>query len=153
MAESAQNSGQQTSFLGRGWAFPPSFDRVSGTTDMVSDALDIKQSLEILLSTRIGERLLEPRYGCDLTRFIFEPLDTTLRTYIADVIRDAILYFEPRIKLEDLQLQVDANEGALNILLEYFIPSTNSRNNLVYPFYVPKDSQILSGSELSGSAA
>ncbi len=126
----------QTSFLGRGWAFPPSFDKTSGTTKMAEDETDIRQSMEILLSTQIGERILEPRYGCDLQRFVFEPLDTTLATYIRELVRDAVLYFEPRVIVERVELVTTPQEGQLDIIIHYLIPSTNTRNNLVYPFYL-----------------
>ena len=125
---------QHNSFLGTGWQFPPAFGLHSGVA-LADDGVDIAQSLEILLSTRIGERLLEPRYGCDLTRFIFEPLDTTLATHIKELVRNAILYFEPRIKLESVDLNVNPNEGRLEILLSYLIASTNERTNMVFPFY------------------
>lgn len=127
------------SFFGRGWAFPPSFDKASNSVAMVEKEADINESLQILLTTRVGERLLEPLYGCDLTRFLFEPIDTTLKTYMREVIRDAILYFEPRIKLLDIQLHPLANEGRIDIEVDYLIPSVNSRTNLVFPFYLPSE--------------
>ena len=124
------------SFLGRGWSFPPNFDKSRGGVTLVSDEEDIKQSLAILLSTRFGERLLEPRYGCNLDRFQFEPLDTTLRTYIKDLVQDAILYFEPRVALEAVNLTTVPDEGRLDIEVSNFIPTTNNRDNLVFPFYL-----------------
>ncbi|SDE09466.1 GPW/gp25 family protein [Kordiimonas lacus] len=126
-------------FFGRGWAFPPTFDRGRGGAEMVEKETDIRQSLHILLTTRVGERLLEPLYGCDLTRFLFEPIDTTLKTYMREVIRDAILYFEPRIKLKDIQLYAVPNEGRIDIELDYLIPTVNSRFNFVFPFYLPSE--------------
>lgn len=127
---------EQTSFLGRGWSFPPGFDRTTGKIEMATDEEDVRQSLHILLSTSIGERILEPRYGCNLSRFLFEPLDTSLRTYIKDVVRDAILYFEPRVVLERVQVKAESSEGRLIIDVEYRIPATNTRTNLVFPFYL-----------------
>ncbi len=121
-------------FLGTGWAFPPTFAPQSGAALAVGEG-DIDQSLEILLSTRVGERILEPRYGCDLTRFIFEPLDTTMATYVKELIRNSILYFEPRIKLEKVELAVVPDSGRLDIHLTYLTYTTNRRNNLVFPFY------------------
>ena len=130
-------AGDSNSFMGRGWAFPPSFDKATSSTAMVENERDIGESLQILLTTRVGERLLEPRYGCDLTRFLFEPIDTTLKTYMREVIRDAILYFEPRVKLIDIDLVAVPNDGRIDIGLEYLIPTVNSRTNLVFPFYLP----------------
>ncbi len=66
------------SFLGTGWAFPPAFDNESASVEMVSNYEDIKQSLDILLSTSLGERVMQPDYGCNLTDYIFESLNSTL---------------------------------------------------------------------------
>ncbi len=88
-----------TSFLGTGWGFPPSFNTGSGTVDLTSDKLDIQLSIEILLSTKKGERVMVPDYGCNLDEMVFEPMTTTFKTYIREMIHTAILYYEPRIDL------------------------------------------------------
>ena len=132
----------QHSFLGTGWAFPPAFTRGPQSVVMVSDNEDIHQSLEILLTTSIGERFLRPTYGCDLRRYLFEPLDEGLVAYIRDLVNNAILYHEPRIRLTNLTLTSRANEGTLLIELEYVIRSTNSRQNFVFPFYQDEGTDI-----------
>jgi phage baseplate assembly protein W len=63
------------SFLGRGWSFPPAFSRSGAEVEMVSGAEDIRQSLGILLSTRLGERLMQDEFGCDLQHVLFEEID------------------------------------------------------------------------------
>ena len=123
-------------FLGTGWGFPPTFDKKSNTVSMISDETDINSSLEILLSTTKGERIMQPTYGCDLKRLLFEPLDTSLKAYIKNLIKTAILYFEPRIRLDDISLETKPNEGKLEITLDYTVRTTNSRYNFVYPFYL-----------------
>lgn len=131
------------SFLGRGWSFPPSFNREGGRTNMLEDEDDIRSSLEILLSTVQGERILQPTYGCDLTPLLFEPLTTSLRTEMVDKIRNAILYFEPRIDVEKIELKDDQIlEGIVLITIDYVIRSTNSRNNFVFPFYRAEGTDI-----------
>ena len=124
------------SFLGTGWSFPPSFDPQLGIVNMLSDEADIQSSLEILLSTRLGERVMQPTYGCNLDEMLFEPLTTTLKTYIADLIRTAILYHEPRITVNKIDMTESNDlEGLVLIKLEYTVKSTNSRYNYVYPYY------------------
>ena len=124
------------SFLGTGWSFPPSFDPQLGIVQMLSDEADIQSSLEILLSTRLGERVMQPTYGCNLDEMLFEPLTTTLKTYIADLIRTAILYHEPRITVNKIDMTESNDlEGLVLIKLEYTVKSTNSRYNYVYPYY------------------
>lgn len=127
---------ENTSFLGRGWKFPPEFTKGPDHTEMSVDEHDIRESLVILLSTRIGERIMNPTYGCNLEDLLFEPLNLTLKTYVGDLIKTAILYFEPRIDLKRVDIVPnDDLEGELLVELDYTIRATNSRRNLVYPFY------------------
>ena len=125
----------EKTFLGTGWSFPPNFDRKLKTVELVSDQTDINQSLEILLSTKLGERIMLPKYGCDLSDLVFESMNTTFETYITDLVRSAILYHEPRIDMESLDFENDQNEGKLLIIVNYKIRITNSRSNFVFPFY------------------
>lgn len=126
-----------SSYLGRGWSFPPTFSKATAEAAMSEDEDDIRESLGILLSTRIGERMLQPKYGCDLDHLLFEPLDTGTATYTSELIKQAILMFEPRIDVlaVDLTQPLDG-EGRIEILIEYRVRSTQSRYNLVYPFYL-----------------
>jgi phage baseplate assembly protein W len=123
------------SFLGTGWDFPPAFDRGPDGVRMVSDEDDIRSSLRILLSTTVGERRMQPKYGCNLQKLVFEPVDTTLTTSIKDLIRTAILYFEPRIILDNVVLVPIVLEGRIDIHVTYTVATTNTRYNFVYPFY------------------
>ena len=130
-------------FLGTGWSFPPEFKKNNKAVVMTSDDADIKSSLEILLSTKIGERIMLPRYGCNMDELIFETLDRTLKTYVTELIKTAILYYEPRIDAEKIDItQGDDLEGELLVIIDYRIRSTNSRSNLVYPFYKGEGTNI-----------
>lgn len=128
------------SFLGVGWAFPPTFDRDSGTVEMVQAEEDIRQSLEILLSTSIGERVMQPLYGCNLRDYQFEPVSNTFIGFLVDLVERAILFFEPRIELKDISItepgDIQLFEGKLLISIDYVIAGTNSRYNYVYDFYL-----------------
>ncbi len=125
----------EKSFLGTGWGFPPTFERSSRSVTLTSDEEDIRSSLEILLSTRVGERVMQPKYGCNMDRLVFEPLDTSLQAYMKDLIRTAILYFEPRIILDDVKLEPLPLEGRIDISIDYTVAATNTRSNFVFPFY------------------
>ena len=128
------------SFLGTGWAFPPAFNRTSATVELVSDVEDIQESLHILLSTSLGERVMLPNYGCNLRDYQFEPVNNTFLGFVEDLVRRAILFFEPRIEVERITITQPEDfgllEGRLCIAVEYLIPDTNSRNNFVYDFYL-----------------
>lgn len=123
-------------FLGRGWSFPPTFNRNRPGVDMLEHEADIASSLEILLSTLPGERIMLPQYGCNLTELVFESLDTRMKTLMADKVESAILYHEPRIDLESVRLDDSRElEGVVLIEIIYRVKSTNSRFNFVYPYY------------------
>jgi phage baseplate assembly protein W len=124
-------------YLGTGWSFPPTFDKASRSVELVSAEDDIWQSLYILLSTSLGERVMQPTYGCNLTELLFETLSPNVASNIKELIRTAILYHEPRIRLNRLDLSLSEQlEGVVNIALDYTILSTNSRFSFVYPFYL-----------------
>jgi len=125
------------SFLGTGWAFPVAFDKTPEcSVRMVSEVEDIEQSLTLLLSTRPGERVMRPDYGCNLEDMLFEPVSTSLITYIKDLISKAVLYYEPRVNLRDVFIRTDAVvEGRVLIELDLVIRSSNSRFSYVYDYY------------------
>lgn len=128
------------SFLGTGWSFPPVFNDKTGEVEMVSDYEDIKQSLNILLSTYLGERVMQPKYGCNLNDYIFESLSSSIIGSIKERVANAILYYEPRIVTEKIEVtgddSADLLEGRFTISVEYTIPGTNSRFNYVYDYYL-----------------
>lgn len=145
------------SFLGRGWAFPPRFDIAAGGVSMVEREQDIHQSLHILFATSPGERVMRPDYGCRLRALVFENLTESAATEIREEIRRAILFFEPRIDLKSVQVTIDdALEGRLLIYLDYVVRSTNSRGNMVYPYYYLEGTHladVVVPDQLSGSGA
>lgn len=130
------------SFLGTGWSFPPTFDRKTCSVLLTSNEEDIEKSLEILLSTRIGERYLQPTYGCELSDLAFESLEAS-EAYIKDLIRDAIIFNEPRVELQDIDIQVESQHGLMRLSIEYIVVSTNTRYNYVYPFYINEGTDII----------
>ena len=134
-----------TDFIGKGLGFPPEFIKNQSEQDivMVEGAQDIEQSLQILLSTRPNERMLAPDYGCNLDPLIFEPLDLSLISLMQDVVKMAIIRYEPRIKLNQVQIETqDSLQGTVAIHIDYTIKSTNSRFNFVYPFYLQEGTDI-----------
>jgi phage baseplate assembly protein W len=123
-------------FLGRGWSFPPAFDRSLARVEMLEEEADIASSLEVLFSTAPGERVMLPQYGCNLDELVFESLDTRMKTLMADKVESAILYHEPSINLESVRLDESRElEGVVLIEIIYRVKTTNSRFNFVYPYY------------------
>jgi hypothetical protein len=130
-------------FLGRGWSFPPTFNRSIAGVEMLEEEADIASSLEVLLTTSQGERVMLPQYGCNLDELVFESLDTRMKTLMADKVESAILYHEPRIELEKVQLDDSRElEGVVLIDVIYRVKTTNSRFNFVYPYYKAEGTDI-----------
>ena len=110
---------------------------------MLTDEKDIESSLEILLSTRLGERIMLPGYGCNLDEMVFEAMNLTMETWLKDLIENAILYYEPRIDMESIEIDKGGvNEGVLRIILYYTVRTTNSRYNYVFPFYLNEGTNL-----------
>jgi phage baseplate assembly protein W len=133
----------EKSFLGKGWSFPPSFDNQSRSVKMVSEEEDIRQSIRIILGTIPGERIMFPEFGCGIIKRVFETRDATSMTILKDLIYDSILFFEPRIKSEEISIVSDPiNRGKLLVNISYKIIITNTRTNMVYPFYAVEGTNI-----------
>jgi phage baseplate assembly protein W len=134
---------EQDDFLGKGWSFPPAFIPALQGVEMTEKVEDINRSLQILLTTRVGERIMQPKYGCNMDEMVFESLSTMTKTIIKDKIKTAILYFEPRIDVTAISMDT-ANEleGEIIIEIEYVVRATNSRFNFVFPYYINEGTEL-----------
>lgn len=128
---------EDASFLGTGWSFPPTFGAGGADVETVSGHEDIEQSLAILLATRRGERIMQDEFGCDLGEFLFAEISQRTVGRIRSVVTDAILHHEPRVELNEVEVSDDdAADGVLLIRIDYTVRATNTRHNMVYPFYL-----------------
>jgi phage baseplate assembly protein W len=132
-------------FIGRGWSFPPHFDRNAKVVVMTEDVEDINNSLFILLSTTVGERVMDMSYGCNLEDMVFETLDTSTITFIKSKIEKAILFYEARIEVERIELNTEnILEGVILIEIDYIVSATNNRFNFVFPFWREEGTELSS---------
>jgi len=123
-------------FVGRGISFPMRVDQ-SGAIAMTHGGPDIDGSLRMVLTTAPGERLMRPQFGCRIWDLLFEPINANTIGLMGEAVRDAVSQWEPRIDLEDVDIEpdpVDASKVMINLV--YRVRTTNDRRNLVYPFYV-----------------
>ena len=126
-----------TSFLGSGWTFPLALDEEKGTLKQASEEEAVRRSIELILGTPRGARVMRPDFGSELSSFLFRPITATNRIRIANTAKEALVRWEPRIKVLDIQVEVDMkNPVMLVINIDYQIRTTSTRSNLVYPFYV-----------------
>jgi phage baseplate assembly protein W len=124
-------------YLGRGWAFPPQFGPNGSDVATVAGEDDIAQSLTILFGTALGERVMRPDFGCDVSRYMFEEIDQTLLTSIREAVSDSILFHETRVRLDGVDVVADGSTpGLVLIAIRYTVRANNSRFNMVYPYYL-----------------
>jgi len=128
------------SFLGRGWSFPPTFSKQSNRVEMVEADDDIKQSLKILLSTTIGERIFRPDYGADLNSIMFKRLNEETKNKLVELVSEAIFKSEPRVKVEGIA--IGFFESVARIHIDYIVKDVNIRTNIVYPFYLVEGTEV-----------
>lgn len=125
------------SILGTGWSFPPAFSQNGAEVQMVSDEEDIRQSLQLILRTGLNERILQEDFGADLGSLLFEEVNEDLLGQVQRIVATALLRHEPRIDVEEVNARAnDAVQGELLLSISYSIRGTNSRYNMVYPFYL-----------------
>jgi phage baseplate assembly protein W len=130
-------------FLGVGWKFPIEFRSGTGGVAMLSGEEQVKNSLDILFATSIGERIMQPDYGSELDHFIFENMSKGVITYMQARIIDAILFCEPRIIVDEVEVEQSGDDpGSIEIRIRYTIPATNSRYNYVYPYYINEGTNL-----------
>lgn len=124
-------------FLGRGFAFPPRIDSATGQFVMAESEEDIRQSIYIILMTRMKERAMLPDFGCNLHEYIFEVPDSDFEVQIGSEIREALMRYEPRII--NVEVEVDSqriSSGVIYLNIQYTVRATNNPNNLVFPYYL-----------------
>ena len=86
---------------------------------------------------------MEPQYGCNTDNMMFEIMNTGFQTFMRKQIQDAILLYEPRIDLKNVDLLTqNAANGVILISIDYVVRTTNSRSNLVYPFYINEGNNL-----------
>lgn len=134
-------------FLGTGWSFPVSFPRDSAavagnTVSMSQGEQDIAESLLILLNTGLGERVMRPEFGANMEDLLFESLNVTTASMIVNRLKRAILFHEPRVRVENIDLLPDRANGRIQVTVTYLIISTNTRTNIVFPFYLDEGNNI-----------
>ncbi|MGB3463734.1 MAG: GPW/gp25 family protein [Cyclobacteriaceae bacterium] len=131
----------ENDILGTGWAFPPSFDKHSGETEMLSGADDVENSISLILHTKIGERIMRRTFGSNIHELIFEPLNQNMKSYMSATLAEALSLNEPRIEVTDLTLkQDDPYAGRVDIHISYLNIKTQIESNLVVPYLLPDNS-------------
>lgn len=135
----AQDS--QKAFLGVGWSFPPCTGTDGGTV-VAQYEKDVEQAVRIIIGTDRGERVMRPDFGAGLRSFVFGPLNQTMIQRVRTRVQESLIKWEPRIDVESVVVSVNSSErNKLLVAVTYRVRSTNTRNNLVYDFYLQEGAQ------------
>jgi len=122
-------------FLGKGWKYPVSVQK--GRLAFSEGEDSIRESIMIILSTAKGERVMRPDFGCGINELVFAPNNTSTATLVTFYVKEALLKWEPRIEALDVNVTPDEEEqNRLNINIEYMVKTSNTKKNMVYPFYL-----------------
>jgi phage baseplate assembly protein W len=103
---------------------------------MVTEYTDIDQSIQIILGTPIGQRVMRPTFGSRLHELIFAPANPTTWGLAELYVNEALRFWEPRIEIIDVVARTDPEERhILRILIRYRVKSSHDERSLIYPFY------------------
>lgn len=134
---------EEIDFLGKGWNFPILVKGVelNGEPNQKVAYAEgeelIRQSILMILGTAKGERVMRPGFGCGIHELVFAPNNTATASLIAYYVKEALTNWEPRVELGAVEVEPDLHESArLNINISYRVKTTNTKANLVYPFYL-----------------
>ena len=123
-------------FLGVGWKFPVRVNAL-GTIPFSQHEQNIEESIWIILSTAKGERVMQPQFGCGIHNYVFAANNPATRGSIAYEVQNALALYEPRITVLGVNVNFDQDTpNRLLILVDYRVNTSNSKRNLVYPFYL-----------------
>ncbi|MEA2007774.1 MAG: GPW/gp25 family protein [Chloroflexota bacterium] len=130
-------------YIGTGLSFPLSTD-ARGQITMSTGSQDIEQSIRIIISTRPGERVMRPTFGCRAYELIFEPRSSTTISLLQEYVYEALRIWEPRINIIQVDVTADdSDDGALVAKIEYEIKATHDIRSIVYPFFIEDEQEIV----------
>lgn len=117
---------------------------ILGLDENNDSVVDIQGSIFIIVSTRFGERVMQPTFGCNLQPYVFEVMNTPNQAMIEKIVQDALVLHEPRIIVDAVTSEFAVYEGVLRISVAFRIVTTNTRYNYVYPFYIQEATNLAS---------
>lgn len=112
----------------------------TGGIQMVEEHASVRQAILLLLTTRPGERVMRPDYGCYLHRLMFQLNDDTTAGLAIHYVRRALERWEPRIDILRLDAERSPGDpGRLDISLDYRVRSTQQSDRLVLPLHLAQE--------------
>ncbi|MCA1614977.1 MAG: GPW/gp25 family protein [Acidobacteria bacterium] len=103
---------RRQNIFGQGLSFPPRVG-ADGRLAWSEGEENVRESIRVILLTEPAERLMREEFGCGLRRFLFEPNTVTTRTLIREAVQNAIKAREPRVRVETVTVEPDAEDPRL----------------------------------------
>jgi phage baseplate assembly protein W len=132
---------EHSELVGRGWSFPLRTDGAGGIA-MSAGGLEIDESIILILSTALGERVMRPNFGCRIHELVFHPVIGETIGLAQRYVEEALGWWEPRIDVRSVVVEpdpIEPNLGRLLIHITYQVRATKDERALVYPFYLIRD--------------
>lgn len=121
--------------LGVGFPFP--LRPVAGKLPWAEYEAAVERSIQDILETSPGERVMRREYGAGLQEFVFAPNTKATHAGLSKAVRLALLKVEHRIDVEGVRVSADLTQPNLLLIdLDYVVRRTNSAHNRVFPFYL-----------------
>jgi phage baseplate assembly protein W len=141
MPSNASQPNASRRHLGKGWSFPIRLDG-RGRFALSEGQRDVQEAIKIVLGTRVGERIMRPTFGSEVSGLLFEPATPGTAARLADAIKDSLSQWEPRIDVLQVTVDRDAEvETRFVASLTYRIRENNSVLNEVFPFYLTEGTE------------
>jgi phage baseplate assembly protein W len=97
----------------------------------------VKESIQQILGTPIGSRVMRRDFGSRLHQIVFAPNDSTIDTLVEHYVREAIERWEKRVVIGPVTVvHSERHVGRVEIGIQFRIIRTNVAGNLVFPFYL-----------------
>lgn len=122
-------------FYGRGLAYPLQISAKGGLAESAG-IRKIEESIRIILGTNYGERVMRPRFGCNLKSLAFAPNNAATANLARVYVEEGLRRWETRIDLVSLRIENDNLRGCLLIDITYQVRATQDIASLIYPFYL-----------------
>jgi len=105
-------------------ALPLQLDSATGFKMIGGIKKLFQQNLKMLVLTNPGERVMEPRFGVGLKRYLFENFGIDTRTEIEAKIREQVRIYIPAIRIDEILFgNTDPDSNYLGIQIRYSIPN------------------------------
>lgn len=90
-----------------------------GRVKKVEGIAAVKTSIDNILNTRMGERVMLPQFASALKDIVFEPLNEKFYTMVADEVKRCIETWDDRVFVQGVQIETDPDKAFAKVYIEF----------------------------------